>query len=106
MDKKWQSVFSSVKMFFSTKTLTKEEDITAEKKIAQKRLTVLQVAERIRNLSEACRRHSVSRSQFYAYKRAFQEKGFNGLPKSFSNEILPGIKKKFLFSILYRGLCG
>jgi len=49
-------------MFFFTKTLTKEEDITAEKKIAQKRLTVLQVAERIRNVSEACRRQSVSRS--------------------------------------------
>ena len=29
--------------------------MTAEKKIAQKRLTLLQVAERIRNVSEACR---------------------------------------------------
>ena len=68
--------------------------MTAEKKIAQKRFTLLQVAERIRNLSEACRGHSVSRSQFYEFKRAFQEKGFIGLPKSFFNEILPGIKKK------------
>jgi transposase InsO family protein len=66
--------------------------MTAEKKIAQKRLTLLQVAERIRNVSEACRRHSISRSQFYEYKRAFQERGFDGLmdrppiPKSFPNE--------------------
>lgn len=29
--------------------------MTAEKKIAQKRLTLLQVAERIRNVSAACR---------------------------------------------------
>jgi len=53
--------------------------MTAEKKIAQKRLTLLQVAERIRNVSEAYRRHSISRSQFYEYKRAFQERGFDGL---------------------------
>ena len=37
--------------------------MTAEKKIAHHRLTLLQVAERIRNVSEACRRHGVSRSQ-------------------------------------------
>ena len=30
--------------------------MTAGKKTAQKRLTLLQVAERIRNVSEACRR--------------------------------------------------
>ena len=53
--------------------------MTAEKKIAHQRLTLLQVAERIRNVSEACRRHGVSRSQFYEYKRAFQERGLDGL---------------------------
>ena len=39
--------------------------MTAEKKIAHHRLTLLQVAERIRNVSEACRHHGISRSQFY-----------------------------------------
>ena len=37
--------------------------MTAEKKIAQKRLTLLQVAKELRNVSEACRRHSISRRQ-------------------------------------------
>ena len=66
--------------------------MTAEVKIAQNKLTLLQLAEKIRNVSEACRRRGVSRSQFYEYKRAFQEKGFEGLkdlppiPKSFPNE--------------------
>jgi len=66
--------------------------MTAEKKLAQKRLTLLQLAERLRNVSESCRRHSISRSQFYEYKRAFQGKGFEGLldrppvPKGFPNE--------------------
>ena len=74
--------------------------MTAEKKIAQKRLTLLQVAERIRNVSEACRRHSVSRSQFYEYKRAFQERGLDGLmdrppiPKSFPNETPADVREK------------
>ncbi len=53
--------------------------MTADQKLAQKRLTLLQVAERLRNVSEACRRHSISRSQFYEYKRAFQERGLDGL---------------------------
>jgi ACT domain-containing protein len=53
--------------------------MTAKKKLAQKRLTLLRLAEKLRNLSEACRRHGVSRSQFYEYKRAFREKGFEVL---------------------------
>ena len=53
--------------------------MTAKKKIAQKRLTLLQLAEQLRNVSEACRLHRVSRSQFYEYKRSFQEFGLEGL---------------------------
>ncbi len=74
--------------------------MTAAKKIAQKRLTLLQLAERLRNVSAACRHHGVSRSQFYEYKRAFQEKGLDGLvdrppvPKSFPGETLPEVKDK------------
>ena len=76
--------------------------MTAAKKIAQKRLTLLQLAERLRNVSEACRHHGVSRSQFYEYKRAFQERGLEGLvdrppiPKSFPNETIPAVKEKIM----------
>jgi len=61
----------SLGKMFHHKTKTQEEKITAEKKIAQNRMTLLQLAERLRNVSEACRRRGVSRSQFYEYKRAF-----------------------------------
>jgi transposase InsO family protein len=37
------------------------------------------LAEKLGNVSKACRMHGVSRSQFYGYKRAFQEEGFEGL---------------------------
>ena len=74
--------------------------MTAEKKIAQKRLTLLQVAESLRNVSEACRRQGISRSQFYEYKRAFQESGLKGLldrppiAKSFPNETPAEVRQK------------
>jgi transposase InsO family protein len=76
--------------------------MTAETKIAQNRLTLLQLAEQLRNVSEACRRRGVSRSQFYEYKRAFQEQGFEGLkdlppiPKSCPHETPAEVKEKII----------
>jgi transposase InsO family protein len=51
----------------------------AEKKLVQQRLSVLQLAEALRNVSLACRQRGVSRSQFYEYKRRFQTHGLEGL---------------------------
>lgn len=76
--------------------------MTAKEKIAQNKLTLLQLAEKLRSVSEACRRRGVSRSQFYEYKRAFQEEGFSGLmdrppvPRSFPNETPAEIKEKVI----------
>ena len=53
--------------------------MTAKQKLAQKRLTLLQLAEKLGNVSKACRMHKVSRSQFYEYKRSFQQYGLDGL---------------------------
>lgn len=67
--------------------------MTAKKKLAQKRVTLLQLAEKLGNVSKACQMHKVFRSQFYQYKRAFQEFGLPGLidkppmPGSHPNEI-------------------
>jgi ACT domain-containing protein len=64
--------------------------MTAEVKLAQKKLTLLEIAAKINNVSEACRKAGVSRSQYYEYKRDLQEFGFDGLldrlpiPKSFT----------------------
>jgi len=76
--------------------------MTAEAKIAQGRMTLLQLAERLRNVSEACRRRGVSRSQFYEYKRAFQENGLQGLidrppvPRSFPGQTPSEVKEKVI----------
>ncbi|MEH0023008.1 MAG: helix-turn-helix domain-containing protein [Desulfobacter sp.] len=58
--------------------------MTADKKLAHKKLTLPQLAEKLGN---------VSRSQFYDYKRSFQEFGLEGLvdktqiPVSHSNKV-------------------
>ena len=51
----------------------------SEKKLARKRLRTLKLAEKLCNVSKACRRQGVSRSQFYEYKRRFQALGLAGL---------------------------
>ena len=51
----------------------------AEKKLVRKRLSALELAERLGNVSEACRRRGVGRTQFYEYKRRFQTHGLEGL---------------------------
>lgn len=51
----------------------------AEEKLARQRLSVLELAETLGNVSEACRQRGMSRSQFYEYKKRFQEQGLAGL---------------------------
>ena len=48
-------------------------------RVAHQKLSVLQLAESLRNVSEACRQRGVSRTQFYEYKRRFQTHGIEGL---------------------------
>ena len=51
----------------------------AEMRVAHHKLSVLQLAEALGNVSEACRQRGVSRTQFYEYKRRFQTHGIEGL---------------------------
>ncbi|MDM7993098.1 MAG: IS481 family transposase [Candidatus Fermentibacter sp.] len=60
----------------------KREKITEKdpaKKIARQRLTVLQLAEKLGNITEACRRSNMDRTSFYEWKRRFQTHGIDGL---------------------------
>ena len=51
----------------------------AAEKIAKQRLSVLELAQVLGNVSDACRQRGVSRTQFYEYKRRFQTHGLEGL---------------------------
>jgi transposase InsO family protein len=53
--------------------------MNAEEKIARQRLSVLQLAEALENVSAACRQRGMTRTQFYEYKRRFELQGVEGL---------------------------
>jgi transposase InsO family protein len=51
----------------------------AETKLARRRLSVLELAEALGNVSEACRRSGMDRTSFYAWQKRFEEQGLEGL---------------------------
>lgn len=51
----------------------------AADKLARQRLSVLELAQALGNVSEACRRRGLSRQTFYEYKRRFEKHGVEGL---------------------------
>ena len=51
----------------------------AATKVAKQRLSVLELAKTLGNVSEACRQRGMARTQFYEYKRRFQTHGLEGL---------------------------
>jgi DNA invertase Pin-like site-specific DNA recombinase len=51
----------------------------ANEKLAHRRLTVLELAERLGNVSEACRRGGIDRTSIYDWKRRCQLEGLDGV---------------------------
>lgn len=51
----------------------------AEEKVARQGMSVLELAENLGNVSEACCRRDMHRSQFYEFKRRFQTHDLEGL---------------------------
>jgi hypothetical protein len=64
----------------------------AADKVARQKLGVLELAQTLGNVSEACRIKDVSRTRFYEYKRWFQTHGLEGL-----KDLLP-IRKTLPFT--------
>ena len=61
-------------------------------KLARQRLSVLELAETLGNVSEACRQRGISRTTFYEYKKRFEQRGLEGLKD------LPPIPKSHPFA--------
>jgi transposase InsO family protein len=51
----------------------------AEDKIARQRLSVLELAQTLGSVTQACRQRGVARSRFYEYKKRFTAQGIEGL---------------------------
>ncbi len=71
-----------------------------ELKIARQRMSVLELSAKLKNVSEACRRRGITRTQFYEYKKRFETFGLEGLvdlppiPKSHPQTTKPEIVEK------------
>ena len=63
------------------RTATKSESSKrdAKTKLAEHRLSVLELARELGNVAEACRQRGLDRTSFYEWKRRFQTQGFEGL---------------------------
>ena len=51
----------------------------APERVARQRLSVLQLAQTLGSVREACRQRGMTRTQFYEYKRRFERQGMEGL---------------------------
>lgn len=60
-------------------TAAKPEKRDADTKLAQSRLSVLELAKELGNVAEACRQRGLDRTSFHEWKRRFQTQGFEGL---------------------------
>jgi transposase InsO family protein len=55
------------------------EMTAAEKKVVKGRLSALELAQALGNVTEVCRQRGIGRTQFYVYKKRFEEQGIEGL---------------------------
>lgn len=53
--------------------------MTTQDKLIRKKQSLIELAEYLRNISQACRIHGVSRQHFYDIKKAYEEYGLEGL---------------------------
>jgi transposase InsO family protein len=73
--------------------------MTTEQKIIRNKMSLLELAEYLENVSEACRVMGVSRQHFYDIKKAYSEHGLEGLKEKsrrkpcIKNRVAPEVEK-------------
>jgi len=53
--------------------------MTTQERIVKSKMSLIELAEYLKNVSEACKIHGVSRQHFYDIKKAYEEYGLEGL---------------------------
>lgn len=61
------------------KVIRKEDIMTTQDKLIKRKLSLLELAEFLKNVSQACRIHGCSRQHFYDIRKAYEEHGLEGL---------------------------
>ncbi len=76
--------------------------MTTQDKLIKKKLSILELAEFLKNVSEACRINGCSRQHFYDIRQAYQEQGIEGLTEKsrrkpcLKNRVAPEVEEAVL----------
>lgn len=62
-----------------TSKIRKSPPRDAVSRVAQQRMSVLELARELGNVAEACRQRGMDRTSFFEWKRRFQTQGLDGL---------------------------
>ena len=63
--------------------------MTTQEKLIRRKQSLLELAEYLQNVSQACKINGVSRQHFYDIKKAYEEQGIEGLREKPRQEALP-----------------
>ncbi len=73
--------------------------MTTQEKLVNRILSIIELAEFLKNVSQACRTNGVSRQHFYDIKKAYDEHGIKGLKEKsrrkpcIKNRVAPEIEE-------------
>jgi transposase InsO family protein len=76
--------------------------MTTQEKLVNRKLSIIELAEFLKNVSQACRINGVSRQHFYDIKKAYEEHGIEGLKEKsrrkpcIKNRVAPEIEEAVL----------
>ena len=76
--------------------------MTTQEKLISRKLTLIELAEFLKNVSQACKIHGVSRQHFYDIKKAYDENGIEGLKEKtrrkpcLKNRVAPEVEEAVL----------
>ena len=73
--------------------------MTTQEKLIKRKLSIIELAEFLNNVSQACKIHGVSRQHFYDIRKAYEEHGLEGLKEKtrrkpcFKNRVAPEVEE-------------
>ena len=76
--------------------------MTTQEKLIRRKQSLLELAEYLQNVSQACKIHGVSRQHFYDIRKAYEEQGLEGLKEKtrrkpcVKNRVAPEVEEAVL----------
>ena len=96
------------RVFFVAFSHNRRNQMTQQQYVINRKLNMLELGEKLGNISEACRQLNITRQHFYDIKGALENEGLEGLLEKarnkprFGNRVSSEIEKEILdYSLLY-----